>query len=259
MLAIIDSALKRPYGFIGGSRLTAAKNRFPPALALWQQEWCFTCVEDTYVVSVLDLNHAFDEAVVTTQKWQKINTDRGSIWLTSRADPAWLLTLLPQIRPAITRDEIAICLIEQAALALVNRLLHALDLALIITYSGAVEEISNACAAKCILVRFSGAQCALEMVLEARLLDHLVAAPKRPHSLQSRVLAAATVKVEIQVALAFARIPLSTLSGLQVGDVLLADAHLAEPFQLHIRPEQAVAKGYLVQIKGQRGFQLDTA
>lgn len=240
----------RMLGFVGATRLRTARDRLPPVIRHWYEQWCFSDGRHACEVSCSALDDTRE--VTSTEGWLRARSAHGSISLAGD----WRSIVFGPALHDVPEDESARYLLHEARLALVNTLLEALGHSRVsLLVAEPSKPFSEALNAQ-VLLRLQVGQLTLSLLVDAALLNAELepAAPRKP--LLERKQALGNARVKLSVRLPLASLSIGEMRDLRPGDTLRASALLAEPVSLLVADGPVVASGYLAKQRDQLAVQL---
>lgn len=246
----------RRLGFLGKSRLDAARKLLPEAVDNWRAQWCFVDEQAPWLSDCSDETGLAEQEAVASLAWQKAQGSKGAIWLAGQQPDAWRQLLFGAHAKNIPEDATARHLLAQAQLALVNALLAELQQAPVEALVAEATSAPGGLYNDRLLLSIAGPDTQLYVLLDAALLEqHLPSLPTLP-ALVNRQAAIGKAKIKLHVRLPLASLALGEMNDLQAGDILRARTELAQPLRLTTEQAKVVAEGYLARHQDHLALQL---
>jgi flagellar motor switch/type III secretory pathway protein FliN len=246
----------RRLGFLGKSRLDAARKLLPEAVANWRAQWCFVDEQAPWLSDCSDETALAEQEAVAALFWQKAQSSKGAIWLAGQHPDAWRQLLFGAHAKDIPEDATARHLLAQAQLALVNALLAELQQAPVEALVAEAPSAPSGLYSDRLLLSIAGPGTQLYVLLDAALLEqHLPPLLAQP-TLVKRQAALGNAKLKLHVRLPLASLALGEMNDLQPGDILRARTKLAQPLTLITEQDEVIAEGYLARQQGHLALQL---
>lgn len=237
-----------PWGFVGSTRLQNARRLLPEAWLSWCKEWCFNAVNHTQ--DIIHVSEAGAEQIKHAE-WVCAELSDGKIWVGYGSNLDWHGQVFAGIKE-LPNDAVAVALIEQAKLALVNSVLAAIGMEKVTTVVQAVPSQSLYASSRVVM---QIAESVITLVIDASLLNQFLPVSQPQKVLNRRDDVIGSTRVSLRVYLPLERVSVAALDQLQPGDVLPTAAPLSQRFQL-VLPDGPQASGYLVRHNSQRVLQL---
>lgn len=246
----------RRLGFLGKSRLDAARKLLPEAVDNWRAQWCFVDEQAPWVSDCGDETALAGQEAVAALAWQKALGSEGALWLAGQQPDAWRQVVFGAHAKDIPEDATARHLLAQAQLALVNALLAELQHAPVEALTSEAPSAPGGLFGDRLLLSIAGPGTQLYVLLDAALLEqHLPPLPVQP-ALVKRQDALGNAKLKLHVRLPLANLALGEMNELQPGDILRARTKLAQPLTLVTEQGEVVAEGYLARQQDHLALQL---
>ncbi|MFD2642008.1 FliM/FliN family flagellar motor C-terminal domain-containing protein [Pseudomonas japonica] len=240
----------RLLGFLGASRLAAARDTLPAQVEAWREQWCFA--DDAWSIEC-QAEQALDPAPL---HWLRATSPHGALHIAGRHADSWRRAVFGTHAGQLPEDASATHLLEQARLALVNILLQALGQAPVQDLSAAAPEAPGAALGPRALLRIELGDNALYCLLDAALFDAALPPLAAPPALVERKQAIGGARVRLTLQLPLTELALGDIDDLSPGDVLRAQARLDQPLTLASEPGDVLAKGYLARQQDRLALQL---
>lgn len=246
----------RRLGFLGKSRLDAARKLLPEAVANWRAQWCFVDEQAPWLSECSDETALAEQEAMASLVWQKAQGRAGAIWLAGQQPDAWRQLLFGAHAKDIPEDATARHLLAQAQLALVNALLAELQQAPVEALVTEAPSAPGGLYRDRLLLSIAGLGTQLYVLLDAALLaQHLPPLPAQP-ALVKRQVALGNTKLKLHVRLPPANLALGEMNDLQPGDILRVFIKLSQPLNLVTEQDEVIAEGYLARQQGHLALQL---
>lgn len=246
----------RRLGFLGKSRMDAARKLLPGVVDDWRAQWCFVDEQAPWLSECSDETALTEQGDVAVLAWQKAPGSKGAIWLAGQYPDAWRQVLFGAHAKDIPDDATARHLLVQAQLALVNALLAELQQAPVEALNAEAPSAPGAPFGDRLLLSIRGQGPLLYVLIDAALLERfLPPLPAKP-ALVNRQAAIGKAKIKLQVRLPLVSLAVGEMNSLQPGDILRARTELAQPLSLVSEQDEMLAEGYLARQQGHLALQL---
>ncbi|MHA6194740.1 FliM/FliN family flagellar motor C-terminal domain-containing protein [Pseudomonas wadenswilerensis] len=242
----------RLLGFIGASRLAAARDALPAQVEAWREQWCFADEATVWNIRC-EAEQALD---ANDLHWQQAGQANRRLAVGSRTADSWRRAVFGPHAAQLPDDTSARHLLEQARLALVNALLQALGQSPVPGLSDTAPEAPGAVLSPRVLLRIELGDDALYCLLDAALFDSALPPLATPAALVERKQAIGGARVRLTLQLPLTELALGDIDGLSPGDVLRAKSRLDQPLTLASESGDVLAKGYLARQQDRLALQL---
>jgi hypothetical protein len=237
----------RRLGFLGTSRIDAARKLLPGLVADWRGQWCFVDEQAQGAAKCSDETALSLREGEVPPLWQKAQGRVGAIWLAGQHADTWQKMLFGPYAKEVPDDAVARHLLAQAQLALVNALLAGLQQAPVDALPAESPSAPGALFDDRLVLSIPVQGTLLYVLIDATLLERfLPPLPAKP-ALVNRQTAIGKATIKLQVRLPLASLAVGEMNNLQPGDILRARTELAQPLSLVSEQNEMLAEGYLAR------------
>lgn len=246
----------RRLGFLGKSRMDAARKLLPEVVDSWRAQWCFSEEQTPWLTTCSDETALAQQEGLASLSWQKAQSRAGAIWLAGQQAEAWRHMLFGPYAKDIAEDKTARHLLAQAQLALVNALLAELQQERVEALVADAPSTPGALFGDRLLLSIAGQDTLLYVLLDAALLEQFLPPLPAQPPLVNRQAAIGKAKIKLHVRLPLTSLALGEMNDLQPGDILRARTELAQPLTLVTEQAKVIAEGYLARQQNHLALQL---